>query len=299
MADVTVPSRFTRAGPSSDPLDEQIRQAMAGALAFFQDRASPAGVAARRLLGKSAPGDAELADHLIRERRRRSRMDGSIDGSLVATARAAWELLDLGAPVDHASVVRLTGFLLGRQDLPGRWGEEDGRGTGFFSAGPVDIPVAPLRLATGVVFEDEQDARFVASCIALRSVLRAGQDERDRVQAHVRALLDIGPLAPPLEFVVLGTVGVASPERRDAVATLTDAAVARQGQDGQWPEVPLFHALETLSTIPTGTARAAIRRALPSLLARQQPSGAFDPDDREDLALIAVRGLTTGSTSLR
>lgn len=299
MADVTVPTRFTRSGPSTDPLREKIREGLAKALVFFRDRKTAAGVAARRLVGRPADGDADLADHLIRERRRKSRMDGSIDGSLVATARATWELLDLGAPRDHAAIVRFTGFLLGRQDLPGRWGEAEGGGQGFFSPAPIEQGVAPLALTTGVVIDDERDARFVASCIALRSVLRAGRDDRERVRAHVQALLEIGSLPLALEFVVLGTVGLASPDHRHAVAALAEAAVARQEENGEWPGIPLFHALEALSTIPTEAAQAGIHRALPGLLARQRASGTFDPDDREDLTLIAVRALTTGSRALR
>lgn len=299
MPDVTAPTRFARAPASPDPLLAEIQAALGPALAFFRERRTPAGVVARRLLGRPATDDDELADHLIRERRRKSRMDGSIDGSLVDTARAAWELLDLGAPADHAAVVRMVGFLLGRQDAPGRWGEEEGTGDGFFSPGPIEHPIAPLALATGVLFPDESDARFAASCIALRTTLRAGMDDRARVREHVEALLAMEDLGAPLLFLVLGTVGLASPDYRDAVANLTKTVLDRQREDGEWDGVPLFHALEALSTIPTPEARAGIRNAARAVLARQRPSGAFDESEQEELALVAARALVTARATLR
>lgn len=272
--------------------------ALGRARAFFRDRATPAGVVARRLLGRATAADEELADHLVRERRRRSRMDGSINGSLVDTARAAWELLDLGALADHAGVVRLTGFLLGRQDAPGRWGELTGLGDGFFSPGPVDQSIAPLTLTAGVVLEHENDARFAASCIALRAILRAGFDERTRVRTHVDALIGMSGLAPTLEVLVLGTVGLASPDYAARVNELAESLVGRQNDDGTWAGVPLCHALEALSTIPTPAAREGVRRAAAPLLTMQAESGSFDEGDSEQLALIAVRALVTARSML-
>ena len=61
---------------------------------------------ARRMLGVEAPEEDVLVEHLIRERRRYTRMDGSSQGSLMTTAWATWELLQLDCPADHAVVVR-------------------------------------------------------------------------------------------------------------------------------------------------------------------------------------------------
>ena len=121
---------------------------------YFRDRKTRAGVLARRLLGTAAQADAMLTEHLIRERRLQTRIDGSMDGGLVPTAWAAWELLQLEAPADQAGVVRTVGFLLGRQEQPGRVFGEGCRPYmherrlcshhvgGFFSAAPEEHPVA-------------------------------------------------------------------------------------------------------------------------------------------------------------
>ena len=53
---------------------------------YFQERKTRAGVLARRLLQIEAPDDQDLVEHLIRERHRKTRIDGSVDGALVATA---------------------------------------------------------------------------------------------------------------------------------------------------------------------------------------------------------------------
>jgi hypothetical protein len=115
------------------------------------------------------------------------------------TAWSAWELLQLGCPSDHPGVNRMVGYLLSRQDKAGRWGEgcserRHGIGhcrhsvSGFFSPGSRDESIAPLTLANGTVIASEYDARFAASCFALRVVLAAGQDRRSAVRQHVESL---------------------------------------------------------------------------------------------------------------
>jgi hypothetical protein len=254
-------------------------------LAYFQARDSAAGVVARRILGRPRPDDDEIADHLIRQRRRRSSLDGSIDHALVPTAQALRELVDLGAPTDHAAVVRLSGFLIGRQDAPGRWGELEGRGTGFFSPGPLDHAVAPLALPWGVTFADEQEARCAASLFALRSVLRAGHDERRAVHEHLDALLAIGPeaLGGPLAWLALGALALAPPQFRHHAVTWSDHLVSPQGVDGGFPAVPVVHALDALALVPQATARGAIVRALPAV--------AVTADTHEETALVLARAV--------
>lgn len=264
---------------------------LAQAAAFFATRPTVAGVVARRLLGRSAAGDADLTDHLIRERRRRSRMDGSIGGSLLLTAQALWDLLELGADRDHAGVVRLSGYLLMQQGGPGRWSEDGIAGDGFFSPGPREQPVAPLRLPSGTVFSNEDDARFVASCLALRAVLRAGHEERHPVTTHLERLLRLRVLEPHLGFVVIGALGMAPPQYRARIESLVDEAGRHQQDDGSWPGVTVFHAADLLMTVPTPAARALIRKAAPYIASKQTPSGAFDPEDDELLALIGLRAL--------
>jgi hypothetical protein len=264
---------------------------LARAAEFFAHRPTVAGVVARRVLGQPTPDDADLTDHLVRERRRRSRMDGSIGGSLLLTASALWDLLELGVERDHAGVVRLAGYLLMQQDRPGRWSEDGRAGNGFFSPGTRDQPVAPLQLPSGTVFEREDDARFVASCIALRAVLRAGHDDRRPVIAHLEGLLRLRVLEPHLGFVVIGALGAAPPQYRTRIDALVEEAGRHQRDDGSWPDVTVFHAVDLLMTVATPAARALVRKAAPYIAALQTASGAFDPDDSELVALIGLRAL--------
>jgi hypothetical protein len=276
------------AGPR---ISQQFRDQFALAEAFFRDRATVEGVLARRVLGVPDEGDPSLADHLIRERRRRSRMDGSTNGSLVLTARALNDLLDLGAQADDAGAVRMAGYLLTRQNQPGRWSDDGRAGDGFFSPGPRDQRIAPLTLSTGAVFDDEEDARFVASCLALRAVLRAGHENRSAVTTHLERLLAIRVFDRHLAFVVVGALGAAPPAFQPRLTGLLSDLHARQQPDGTWAEVAVFHAVEMLLSVPSAAARALIRAAAPSIAALQQLSGAFAPGDSEELSLIALRAL--------
>ena len=270
---------------------------LGGVAAFFASRETLHGVVARRLLGHPSPGDRELADHLIRERRRRSRLDGSLGGSLVATAQALWELLELGAERTNAGVVRLGGFLLAQQDRPGRWSDDGIAGDGFFSPGPRPTGIAPLTLPSGTVFTHEEDARFVASCLTLRAVLRAGHENRAPVVAHLESLLRLRVLEPHLAFVVLAALGMAPPAYWTRIDALVAEAARHQRDDGSWPDVTAFHAVELLLTVPTRAARLLIARAAPFIASRQVASGAFDPSESEAIALTALRALITARTT--
>jgi hypothetical protein len=250
--------------------------------ALFAERKTVAGVVARRLLGVSRPDDDELADHLIRERRRRSTLDGSIDRSLLLTAYALRELLDLQAPRDHAAVVRLSGYLLQHQNAPGRWGENEGEGAGFFSPGPSEAPVAPLVIHTGVLFDREADARFAVSCLALRQVIRAGHEERASVRAHLEVLLGLGPsaLKPELAALALAALAMASPDIRERVTGWTEALIAA--------DLPAAHLFEAMVPVPEAGARALVAEHLESL-----PPLPADAD--EDVALLYARAAATAA----
>lgn len=249
-------------------------------LAYFRQLSTAPAVLARRLLGQAHPDDEDLADHLIRHLRRRSSMDGSIDHQPVPTARALRQLVDLGAPTDHAAVVRLAGFLLGRQNAPGRWGEADGRGAGFFSPGPVDHPTAPLATPTGVTISDETEARFAVSCIVLRSILRAGLDERPAVRAHVSSLGTLGPhgVVPILGWLAVSALAVAAPDQRDVGATWVRHLLS-SGKTGH----PV-HELDALGALGTTDVQPALRERLETVTP-------VTPETSEEAALILTRAL--------
>ncbi len=278
---------------------------------YYRDRQTRAGVLSRRLLRMEAPQDAELMGHLVAERRRRTRQDGSVDGALIPTAWLAWELLQLESPMDHAGVVRTVGFLLGQQDQPGRFFGEGCRPYlherhlcnhyvgGFFSAGPPECLVAPTTFPHGTAVIEEQHARFAASCFALRTVVRAGEDRREGVHRHVASLLDIPGLwsewgsawSPDLAFFALGAIALAPLDLRERSAQAASQVIARQQADGSWPGADLFHALDMLLLVPTAEARQAVRRAAALVCNRVQDSAMLSGDAGEERGLIALRAL--------
>ncbi|MBI2537164.1 MAG: hypothetical protein HYW06_09460 [Gemmatimonadetes bacterium] len=285
---------------------------------FFRDQKTRAGLLARRLLHREAPGDAALAEHLIRECRLKTRMNGSLDGALVPTAWGAWELLQLEAPMDNAGVVRMVGFILRQQDQPGRVFGEGCRPYlherqwcshyvgGFFSAGPTEQPIAPARFPTGAVVNEEQHARFAASCFALRTVIRAGEDRRDGVRRHVASLLDIpgiwsewaGTWSPNLVFFALGAVALAPLDLRERAAQASAQVLARQQADGSWPGADLFHALDMLLLVPTAEAREAVRRAAPLACRLIQDGETLTEDGGAERGLVVLQALAlTGAAS--
>lgn len=287
-----------------------VRRALDGVLTFFRERQTRPGLLARRLLGRPARDDAELTEHLIRERRRRTRINGSMDGSLMRTAWVAWEFLDLDCPADHAAVVRTIGYVLSQQDRPGHFAEgcDERRHavrlchhflSGFFAAGTAAEAVAPLELPWGLLLGEERAARFAASCFALRTVLRAGEDRRGSVRKHLDALVELlgrwdelpDELTPDLRLLAFGALARAPIDYRSHVDEFASHIVARQEPGGGWTNVDLFHTLEMLLSVTTAPTREALRRAAPLLCTMQQSSGAFDPTESEEKTLIAARVL--------
>lgn len=277
---------------------------------FFRDRSTRAGMVARRLLGIPRKDDDTLAEQLISERRRRTRINGSIDGSLVKTAWAAWEFLDMDCPPDHVAVVRTVGWVLAQQNQPGHFGEgcDPTRHErrlcrhyldGFFSAGTADQEVAPLGFASGLTITDEESARFAASCFALRTVLRAHEDRRAGILQHLDSLMGLlerndgwgANHKLDLLFFAIGAVALAPLQYRDRLEQLVSHVLAHQDDQGDWPNASLFHGCEMLLSVPTAPAREALRRTAPRLLGQQQPDGAFDPEVNEERALTGLRVL--------
>lgn len=287
-----------------------IQRTLDGILTFTAGRHTRAAAVVRRLLGHPDPADTELSEHLIREIRRRSRIDGSMGGSLADTAWSAWELMELGCLTDCAGLVRMVGYVLAQQDKPGHFGEgctpeaHERRHchhfmAGFFSPGGRDTEIAPLALPSGVSFADEDDARLAASTLTLRTVLRAGEDRRHTVVDHLGALLDSDLLADPwdsgdnpdLFFLLAGAVSFGPPEYRARLAQARATVVDRQQPDGTWPGTHFFHALDMLTGMTGSEVRGAAAHAAAHLSEIQQPTGAFDDAGNEEWVSIATRVL--------
>jgi len=261
---------------------------------YFSGRRTRQGLLARRLLGRTSSGDAALADHLIRERRVATRMDGSLGGDLVRTAWAAWELMDLGHDHQSAGTVRLVGYLLSRL-VPAVASPPT-----FLDPGALGS--VPLILPNGCELDDPQDAQFAASALALKVVLRAGGDERPAIRGYVAALSDHQPVwslraggrPHDLAAAALGALALAPLDLRSHLESYATMFAATQLPDGTWPGgADLYHVLEAMLATGAPTANAVVQRAVPALLARQSPEGAFG--DHEERGLIALRALLRAS----
>ena len=291
--------------------------ALARVHSFFEGRKTKEGVLAR-LMHRPHPQDQQLTGHLIRERRLRTRMDGSVDGSLMSTAWTAWELLELGCLGDNCGVIRMLGYLLAQQDKPGHVFEgctplRHDRGTcchstgGFFSAATRDENLAPLKFPSGVEIEGEEYARLAASCFTLRVVLRAGEGHRKTVRQHVESLLAIADqwtsgsddLSPDLFLFVLGALAVAPLEYRTKLDEYVSRILELQQPSGEIPNTNIFHMFDMLVSIPSATVREAMSNAVHQLTETQHDGGAFDQEESEIRALIGLRVLSLVSDSPR
>ena len=299
---------WRRATPSgSDPTPE-LASAFDRVLSFFADRSTRPAVLARMMLGRPSSGDALVTEHLIRERRRQTRMDGSIHGSLLKTVKTLSELLDLACPPDHAAVVRTVGYVLSRQNAPGPYAEgcqptRHAAGEcrhalqGLFSPATRDDEFTNLRFPNGLVVADEDDALFAASCYALRVVLRAREDRRATVQRHVESLIGLGSLwdldndrwPPAVRLLALAALGVAPYEYRADTERCASSWIEAQADDGTWAGTDLIPSLDALMGFTMPDASGAIRRGTATLLAQQREDGSFSLDSDEETTLMALR----------
>lgn len=277
---------------------------------FFAEGATRQAVLARQVLGEPAAGDELLARRLVDDMRAETRMDGSIGGEVLATIWRAHELMDLGSAGDHAGTVRVLGWVLGLQTRPGAF--SDGCSatrhaqrtcehfiSGFFSPAPWEQRFAPVMLPNGKVFRAEPAARFAVSCLALRAVLRARLEHRPLVRQHLLSLIQLheqwndwnGYFAGDAIVAGIHALAFASGEHRDILPKLGAFVAGNQAPDGTWQQADLFQTLDALLALHTPEAHAAVRRAVPALLARQRIDGSFGSTAQQERALIALRSL--------
>jgi hypothetical protein len=286
-----------------------VHLAIERAAAYFAGRETRQGYVARRLLGNQRPEDDRLAEALMKDRRTRVRADGSVGGDLVATAWLAWELMDLGAPIAAHSVHRPVAWILGRQEKDGAYAEgctprrhalklcEHAIG-GFFSYRSSGRTVRRLTLPTGAAVTSDQGARFLASCFALRTVLRAGQEERTLVRRHVGSLLALpkmwdswgGLWAPTLTVGALAAIAWAPPPFRGQLPILSEHLALNQKPDGSWRNLDIVHAVDALVAVPLPQAKEAVALAAPRLAKMQSQKGAVGSGPyAEERTLVALR----------
>lgn len=286
-----------------------VHRALERVAALFADRPTRAGLVARRLLQISRPDDDRLAQTLIRERRGKLRGDGSMGGDLVLTGWYCWELMDLGVPRGSAPIQKSVGWLLSRQDKDGAFGLgcaprrhelkacEHFIGGFFAYRGPGRI-VRRLALPTGASVTSDLGARFLASCFALRTVLRAGQEDRTLVRRHTGSLLALprlwdtwgGSWAPTLMAGALAAIAWAPEPFRNQLPILAEHLALNQKPDGSWRHLDIVHAVDALVGVPLPQAREAVALAAPRLAKLQTQRGLLGTGPyAEERTLVALR----------
>ena len=268
------------------------------------------GILARQALGEPAPGDNLLGQRLVDDLRAETRMDGSIAGAVVPTIWRAHELLDLGCDGTQAGTIRVMGWVLQLQSKPGAFSEGCSAPrhahracqhfiSGFFSPAPPEQRLTPVMLPNGKVFRAESAARFAISCMALRAALRARMEDRPAVKQHLVGLLQLqeqwedwdGYFSADAIVAGIHALAFAPEPHRGSLSRLASILAAHQADDGTWGSADLFHTLEALQALGSAEAHAAVRRAVPALLARQRIDGSFGSTAQQERALIALRAL--------
>lgn len=277
---------------------------------YFAATTTRQGILARQALGQPAPGDELLGRRLADDMRAETRMDGSIAGAVVPTIWRAHELLDLGCDAGQAGTVRVMGWVLQLQSKPGAFSEGCSAPRhahracqhfigGFFSPAPPGQRLTPVMLPNGKVFRAEPAARFAISCMALRAALRARMEDRPEIRQHLLGLLQLreqwedwdGYFSADAIVAGIHALAFAPEPHRAGLPQLASILAANQTADGTWPNADLFHTLEALRALSSAEAHAAVRRAVPALLARQRIDGSFGATAQQERALIALRAL--------
>jgi hypothetical protein len=276
---------------------------------YFAERSTRPSYVARGLLQARRADDARLAHAMVRERRTRQRSDGSVGGDLMATAWLVWELLDLDVPKDSPPIQRAVKWLLARQDKdgaykppqPGRKVPADPRFAamgGFFAYRSSGRTVRRLELPNGTVVTSDAGGRFLASCFALRSVLRAGHDTDTLVRRHVGSLLALpklwetwgGQWAPTLMIGALGAIAWGPEPFRNQLPILSEHVALNQKPDGSWRNLDIVHAVEALVDVPLPQARESVALAAPRLAKMQTLNGSLGTGSSgEERTLVALR----------
>ncbi len=275
---------------------------------YFAERATRPAFVARKLLQTSHADDEKLAHQLIRERRARQRKDGSVGGDLVATAWFVWELLDLEVPPEAPPIAKAVKWLMARQDRDGAYaphvpkrGEPDPRWDamgGFFAYRTSGRKIRRVPLPGGAAVSGDAASRLMASCFALRSVLRAGHTEDTLVRRHVGSLLALpklwdtwgGTWNPTLMVTALSAVAWSPHPFRNQLPILAEHLALNQKPDGTWRNLDVVNAVEALIDIPLPQAREAVALAAPKLAKMQTGTGGLGSGAAaEERTLIALR----------
>lgn len=253
-------------------------------------------------------GAPELGRHLRGDLLAKQGRDGSWgNGSLVASAEAIWQLLDMGTSPDFQPFARGLDWLYAQLDADGSFASgctpaRHEQGTcehflrGFFSPARADQSVE-VTLPNGESTSSDTAARLLASERALRSALRAGPGD-PRLVGALTGLISLplyeeydGAFTPA---VLVGAIqalawspSLAAEERAVGLATLA----AAQEPDGSWPSVEFFFVLETLLEARHPLVAGMLKRAVPRLIETLHRDGTWGKRHAAPQTWIAVQVL--------
>jgi len=286
-----------------------VHRALERVSAYFAERATRPGYVARRLLHARRSDDERLAQTLTRQLRAHQRSDGSVGGDLVATAWLVWELLDLDVPADAPTVQRAVKWMMARQDKDGAYSPprvsrrapadpKQAAMGGFFAYRTAGRTIRRLVLPNGTVATSDTGGRFLASCFALRSVLRSGHHGDTLVRRHVGSLLALpklwdtwgGGWNPTLMVGALSAIAWSPLPFRAQLPILAEHLAMNQRPDGSWRNLDIIQAVETLVDVPLPQARESVALAAPRLAKAQQQNGSLgNGATAEERTLVALR----------
>ena len=284
---------------------------------LFQLHVLEAFIARREAFGEYTE-DSEIIGDVAHELLAHQSADGSWGGSLAVTSEALLLLSDLQVPAHFvAAVARATQWLRQRRTAAGRYSEGCSpemheRGLcehfagGFFSPGPADRDFSGTRLASGLIFRSDRDARLGLSCLALRAVRRWGNPSFDDL-LHLRVLARMAsqalrngaqPLAMAPLIEVLSAL-TSAPRRGEFIHSLHGALTRLAGMqraDGSWPDADPFHVADIfLLAVHSGYGSpvfdAALARTAEVFAITQHADGSWGPDDGPARLLTAWRTL--------
>lgn len=268
---------------------------------LFQLQVLESFIARREIEGGTAEDDeiiGAVGDELLSHQS----PDGSWGGSLAVTAEALLLLDDLHVPSRFATpVARAEQWLRKRRRASGRYTEgcdpdrhkaalcEHFAG-GFFSPGPPSKDFSNTRLASGLVFPTDRDARLGLSSLALHAVRRWSRCTTDDF-SHLEALARIANSAlrghssawkMPTLIMVLSAL-TSAPRRPGFIIVLHGALTRLAGMqraDGSWPDADAFLVAEVfLLAVHRGYGSpvfdAAIARTAEMLALVQQEDGGW------------------------
>lgn len=302
---------------------QTVERALARLEAAFLDSTGAEAQLARRESGRDDPqARAARTAALVQAQQ----PDGSWGGSLTDTAELLLLLAELcdGEPDDDVAAAARHGmdWLRGRRGRPGRYGDgcsperhrlgicEHFLG-GFFAPEPPIPADRDLPLPCGAHIPAGPETRLVASCLALRSMLRwgrCGHDERLHLDGLRRLLAidadrdgtSIAVDAVPAMLLALleAPADPENPADHERTARALERIAGTQRADGSWPELDAFYILDVfVAAVDAGLRSpallAAIRRSAELLAVTQQPDGLWEREATPRRKLIGWRALRT------